>query len=259
MELTPEIPVSPDAHGPDAQIIVPDNSSIPGSDYRVVDRRSDPDNGPLQSEEQELSDPASQEATSTSRSALLVDNDRRDFRAKAAVPPKKEQRGSVVLGILVALIIAVFGVLAGLAVAGFEIFFIPGQLSGLVLGAAPLVYARGRNAAIGTVVFFAVMHVAMILVYYPQGATDIDVQLPGGPSLLLFEPQQYDFVSPSVVDSLAQQKEGTHTQSISSKEKTSVQYVLVGAQVCVIGVFCCVLCTVYVWNIAGGSTNGSVY
>ena len=37
LELTPEIPVSLDARGPDAQIIVPDDSSEPGSDYRAVD------------------------------------------------------------------------------------------------------------------------------------------------------------------------------------------------------------------------------
>ena len=49
LELTPEIPVSPDTR--DAQTIVPDDSSIPGSNYRATDRRLDPDNGPLQLEE----------------------------------------------------------------------------------------------------------------------------------------------------------------------------------------------------------------
>ena len=49
-------------------------------------------------------------------------------------------------------------------------------------------------------------------------------------------------MSPSVVDSLARQKEGTQAQSVSSKEKTSVQYVPVNALVCVIGILCCVLC-----------------
>ena len=192
----------------------------------VVERligRVDPDNGPLLSEEP---DPVPQEATSHSRPASPVDNDPRDFRAKAAVPrPRKEQRGSVFLGILV----VVFGVLSGLAaivvvstelvMAGFEKNSIQSQLLALVRGAAPLVYARGRNAAIGTVVFSAVELVAMILVYYPQGATGIDVQIPGGPCSLLFEPQLYHFVPPSVVDSFALQKEGTQHIRFRARRK----------------------------------------
>jgi len=238
LELTPEIPVSQEA-----QIIVPDDSSVQGSDYLAVYRQVDPDNGLLQSEEP---DPVSQEATSHSSLESPVDNDRRDFQAIAVVLLKKEQHGYIVLGILVALIIAVFrvlaGVLTGLKVAGFEISSIAGQLLGLVFGAAtPLVRARGRNAAIGTVVFFTVMLVAMILVYYPQGATGIDIQVSGRPRSLLFKPQRYDIVLPSVVDSLAQQKEGTQAQSVLEKEETPVQYVHVGTLVCVIGVFCCVL------------------
>ena len=191
----------------------------------------------MQSEE--LPDPASQEAnsqdaTSHSRSASPVDNERLDFRAKAAVPPKKEQRRSVVLGTLVVLssvFLAIFGVSTGLAMAGFEFFSIQSQLLALVRGAALLVYARGRNATIESVVFSAVLMVAIILVCYPQGATGIDIQIPGRSRSLLFEPQQYYFVSPSVVDSLAWQKEGTQAQSVSSKEKTSVQYVPVNALV----------------------------
>ena len=101
LELSPEVPVSQDA-----QINAPDASPIPGSDYQAVDRRLDPDNGQSQSEEP---DPGSQEVTSHSCLAPPVDNVRRDFRAKAAVPPKKEQRGSVFLGILA----VVFGVLSG--------------------------------------------------------------------------------------------------------------------------------------------------
>ena len=105
LELTPEIPVSPDAHGQDAQTIVPDDSSIPGSDFRATDRQLDPDNGLLQLEEP---DPVTQEANSRSRSKQPVDNDRRDFRAKAAVPPKREQSRS---GWKICF--AVFGVLFG--------------------------------------------------------------------------------------------------------------------------------------------------
>ena len=76
LELTPEIPVSPDAHGQDAQTIVPDDFSIPGSDYRAVDQQSDPDNDPLLSDEPGF---VSQEATGHSRFAQPLDNDRRDF------------------------------------------------------------------------------------------------------------------------------------------------------------------------------------
>ena len=86
------------------------------------------------------------------------------------------------------------------------------------------------------------MLVAIILVYYPQGATGIDIQVLSRLCSLLFEPLRYDLGSPSVVDSLAQQNEGTQAQSVSSEEKTSVQYVPVNALVCVIGVLCCVLC-----------------
>ena len=181
----------------------PNESSIPGSDYRTVDRQLDPDKGPLQSAEPDL---VSQEATSRSRSASQVDKDRRDFQAKAAVPPKKEPRGSVFLGILVILFGVVF-VSTGLVMVGFEISSIPAQISALVLGAAaPLVCARGRNAAVGTVICTAVVLVAIILVIYPRGAMGIDIQVPGRPRSLLFEPQRYDFASPSVVDFLDQQK-----------------------------------------------------
>ena len=95
-----------------------DDFSIPGSDYRAVDRQLDPDKDPLQSAGP---DPVSQVVTSHFRSTTPVDNDRRDFRAKAAVPPKKKQSRSVVQGTLVVLssvILAIFGVVTGFAMAG---------------------------------------------------------------------------------------------------------------------------------------------
>ena len=95
--------------------------------------------------------------------------------------------------------------------AGFEISFesssIHAQLSTLVFGAvAQLVCARGRNAVVGTLIFSAVLMVATILVSSPQGASGIDIQIPGRPRSLLFEPQRYDFASPSGVEFLDRQK-----------------------------------------------------
>ena len=87
--LYPEVPVSPDTQ---------DNSSIPGSYYRVVDQQLGTDNGSLQSKEHY---PVSQEATGHSCFVLQVNNDQMDFLAKVTVQLKKEQSGSVVLGTLV--------------------------------------------------------------------------------------------------------------------------------------------------------------
>ena len=96
------------------------------------------------------------------------------------------------LGFLVVLF-GVIAVLSGLAIAGCEPFHaLSGRLSTLILGAVPLVYARGRNAAIGTVLCSALMLVVFIVVCFPQGANGIDIQIPGQPRSLLFEPQRYD-------------------------------------------------------------------
>ncbi len=78
----------------------------------------------------------------------------------------------------------------------------------MILGAVPLVYARGQNATLSPVICSAIMLVIFIFVCVSQGANGIDIQIPCQPRSLLFEPQspRYDFGSPSATEFLDQQK-----------------------------------------------------
>ena len=161
-----------------------DDPAIPGSDYRAVDQ---PGSGPSAQESQESSSLAS-----------------------AAVPPKKSEFHRAVLGVFALLVGVLAAAMAWLAGDRCESFHalchaLTGRSSALILGAIPLVYARGRNA-IGTVICSAFVLVVFIIVLFPQGAHGIDIQIPGQPCSLLFEPQRYDLASPSVTEFLDQQK-----------------------------------------------------
>ncbi len=103
-----------------------EDSTIPGSDFPTAQALTQP---------------------SSSRSELQLDNGSR-----------------VWLGVFV-VIISVLGLMTGLTIEGCEPFpAISGWLSTMVLGAVPLVYTRGRNAAISTLICSADMLVLFIFV-----------------------------------------------------------------------------------------------
>jgi hypothetical protein len=109
-------------------------------------------------------------------------DDARDSRT-ATIQTKKSEpgRGNHRLGIYM-VFMGVIGIMAGLDIAGIEpLPALSGRLSALVHGAVPLVYAHGRNAAIGTVICSAVMLVILILVFYPTGASSVH-HIPSTPS-----------------------------------------------------------------------------
>jgi hypothetical protein len=112
-------------------------------------------------------------------------------------------------GFFIAVLGVILSVMVGLAVEGCEPFHAFSRwFSIMTLGAVPLVYTCGQNAAISTVVCSAVMLVLFIVVCFPHGANGIDIQIPGQPCSLLFAPpqQRYDFASPSATEFLDQQK-----------------------------------------------------
>jgi hypothetical protein len=66
-------------------------------------------------------------------------------------------------------VIGVIGVMVGLTIEGYEPFLaVSSSFSTMILGAVPLVYARGRSSAISTVICSAVILVALILLRSPQ-------------------------------------------------------------------------------------------
>jgi hypothetical protein len=82
--------------------------------------------------------------------------------------------------------------MAGLTIAGgepFPISALSGSLSTMFIGAVPLVYAQGRNAAIGTVICSAVILVVLILLCCPQETDGFSVRAMKGEKVLKVLPR----------------------------------------------------------------------